>query len=46
MSTILVGEVHPPRGDPFDVFTIGATVNGDAAAGPVEASECRLAFPG
>jgi branched-chain amino acid transport system substrate-binding protein len=46
MSTILVGEVHPPRNDPFDVFTVGATVSGDAAAGPVEASECRLAFPG
>ena len=46
MSTILVGEVHPPRNDPFDVFTVDATVNGDAAAGPVEAGECRLAFPG
>ena len=46
MSTILVGEVHPARNDPFDVFTVGGIVKGDEAAGPVEASECRLAFPG
>jgi len=46
MSAILVGEVHPPRSDPFDVFTVGATVKGDKAAAPAEASECRLAFPG
>jgi branched-chain amino acid transport system substrate-binding protein len=45
MSTILVGEVHPPRGDAFDVFTARATVNGEQAAGPIEASACRLAFP-
>jgi len=46
MSTILVGEVHPARSDPFDVFTVGGIVKGDKAAGPVESSECRLAFPG
>jgi branched-chain amino acid transport system substrate-binding protein len=45
MSTILVGEVHPPRDDPFDVFTIRATVNAEDAAGPADASECRLSFP-
>jgi branched-chain amino acid transport system substrate-binding protein len=45
MSTVLVGEVHPPRSDPFDVFTIRAVVNGDQAAEPAEASACRLAFP-
>ena len=45
MSTILVGEVHPPRDDPFDVFTVRATVKAEDAAGPVDASECRLAFP-
>jgi branched-chain amino acid transport system substrate-binding protein len=44
MSTVLVGEVHPPRADPFDVFTTRAVVKGDAAAGP-EASACKLAFP-
>ena len=45
MSSILVGEVHPPRGDPFDVFTAQAIVKADQAAKPVEASACRLAFP-
>ena len=45
MSTVLVGEVHPPRDDPFDVFTVRAAVKAADAAGPPEASECRLAFP-
>ena len=45
MSSILVGEVHPPRGGTFDVFTKHATVNGENAAQPSEASACRLAFP-
>jgi branched-chain amino acid transport system substrate-binding protein len=45
MSPILVGEVHPPRGDPFDVFTTDGIVKGEEAAGPVDANECRLAFP-
>jgi branched-chain amino acid transport system substrate-binding protein len=45
MSTILVGEVHPPRDDPFDVFTVRAAVKGEDAAGPAEAGMCKLAFP-
>jgi branched-chain amino acid transport system substrate-binding protein len=45
MSTVLVGEVHPPRDDPFDVFTVRAAVKAVDAAGPPEASECRLVFP-
>jgi branched-chain amino acid transport system substrate-binding protein len=45
MSTILVGQVHPPRDDPFDVFTVRATVKAEDAAGPADASACRLAFP-
>jgi branched-chain amino acid transport system substrate-binding protein len=45
MSTILVGEVHPPRADPFDVFTVRALVEGEQAAGPAADSGCRLAFP-
>jgi branched-chain amino acid transport system substrate-binding protein len=45
MSTILVGEVHPPLADPFDVFTVRALVGGERAAGPDAASVCRLAFP-
>jgi branched-chain amino acid transport system substrate-binding protein len=45
MSTILIGEVHAPRADPFDVFTVRAAVKAEDAAGPVDASACRLAFP-
>jgi branched-chain amino acid transport system substrate-binding protein len=45
MSTILVGEVHPPRSDPFDVFTTRAIVKAGRAAEPAEATACRLAFP-
>jgi branched-chain amino acid transport system substrate-binding protein len=46
MSPVLVGEVHPPSGDPFDVFTTRATVKANQAAEPAEAGACRLAFPG
>jgi len=45
ISTILVGEVHPPRADPFDVFAVRALVGGEKAAGRDAASACRLAFP-
>jgi branched-chain amino acid transport system substrate-binding protein len=45
MSPIFVGEVHPPRGDPFDVFAARSIITGEQAAGPVDASQCRLAFP-
>src|SRR3984957_5412353 len=45
MSTVLVGEVHPPRADPFDVFTVRALVEGEQAAGPAADSGCRLVFP-
>jgi branched-chain amino acid transport system substrate-binding protein len=45
MSTVLVGEVHPPGADPFDVFTPRVWVGGQKAAGPDAAKACRLAFP-
>jgi branched-chain amino acid transport system substrate-binding protein len=45
MSPILVGEVHPPKDDPFDVFTVRAVVGGEQAAGPANANQCRLEFP-
>jgi branched-chain amino acid transport system substrate-binding protein len=44
MCTILVGEVHPPRADPFDVFTVRALVKGEQAEGDA-ASACTLVFP-
>jgi branched-chain amino acid transport system substrate-binding protein len=43
MSTVLVGEVHPARDDPFDVFTTQVAVAADQAAEPAAASACRLA---
>jgi branched-chain amino acid transport system substrate-binding protein len=47
ISPVLVGEVHPPplQGDPFDLFSVRATVGGEQAAGPAKASQCRLEFP-
>jgi branched-chain amino acid transport system substrate-binding protein len=45
ISTLLVGEVHPPRGDASDVFTTRAAVKADQARAGGEASTCRLAFP-
>jgi branched-chain amino acid transport system substrate-binding protein len=45
MSPVLVGEVHPSSGDPFDVFTVRASVGGEQAAGPANAGQCRLTFP-
>ncbi len=45
ISPVLVGEVHPPQGDPFDVFTTRASIGGEQAAGPAKASQCRLEFP-
>jgi branched-chain amino acid transport system substrate-binding protein len=45
MSTVLLGEVHPARADPFDLFTVRALVKGEQAAGPDSESVCKLAFP-
>jgi branched-chain amino acid transport system substrate-binding protein len=45
MSTTLVGEVHAPLGDPFDVFTTRAIAKADQAAEPAEANACKLTFP-
>ncbi|HXW29108.1 MAG TPA: ABC transporter substrate-binding protein, partial [Xanthobacteraceae bacterium] len=45
MSTILVGEVHPPLNDPFNVFTTRAIAKAEQTAEPAEASGCNLAFP-
>jgi branched-chain amino acid transport system substrate-binding protein len=45
MSTILVGEVHPPRDDAFDVFTPRAIIKGEQAAEPAETTGCKVAFP-
>ncbi len=46
MSDIYVGEMHPPGpGGADDLFTIGQTVTGEDAAGPAEATGCKIAWP-
>jgi branched-chain amino acid transport system substrate-binding protein len=45
MSTVFVGEAHPPQGDPDNMFTIRNPVPGEKAAGPAEATGCKIQWP-
>jgi len=45
MSTVFVGEAHPPKGDPDNMFTIKTPVPGEKAAGPAEATGCKIKWP-
>ncbi|MGC2179394.1 MAG: ABC transporter substrate-binding protein [Bradyrhizobium sp.] len=45
MSTVFVGEAHPPKGDPDNMFTVRAPVPGEKAAGPAEATGCKIQWP-
>jgi len=45
MPNIFVGEVHPPKGNPDDVFTVAELVPGEKAAGTVEETGCKMAQP-
>ena len=45
MPNIFVGEVHPPKGNPDDVFTVAELVPGEQAAGTVEETGCKMAQP-
>jgi branched-chain amino acid transport system substrate-binding protein len=45
MATIFTGEVHPPKGNPDDVFTTSVAVPGEDAAGPVADSGCKMVYP-
>ena len=45
MSTVFVGEAHPPQGDPDNMFTIKSPVPGQKAAGPVEETGCKMQWP-
>ena len=45
MSTILVGEVHPPRGDPFDVFTCARAVKASRRRSPPRRARASSRFP-
>jgi branched-chain amino acid transport system substrate-binding protein len=45
MSTVFVGEAHPPKGDPDNMFTVKNPVPGEKAAGPAEATGCKIQWP-
>ena len=45
MSTVFVGEAHPPQGDPDKMFTVKNPVPGEKAAGPVEQTGCKIQWP-
>ncbi len=45
MSTVFVGEAHPPQGDPDKMFTVKNPVPGEKAAGPAEATGCKIQWP-
>jgi branched-chain amino acid transport system substrate-binding protein len=45
MSTIFTGEVHPPKGGKYDLFTVAEAVPGEKAAIPVAEGGCKLEYP-
>lgn len=45
MPNIFVGEVHPPKSQPDDVFTVSTLVPGEQAAGSVEDTGCKMVEP-
>ncbi len=45
MAGIFVGEVHPPQGDPANIFTTNSLVPGETAAGAVAETGCKMQMP-
>ncbi len=45
MANIFVGQVHPPKGNPADIFTVAELVPGEKAAGLVADTGCHMSFP-
>jgi branched-chain amino acid transport system substrate-binding protein len=45
MSTVFVGEAHPPQGDADSMFTVKNPVPGEKAAGSVEDTGCKMQWP-
>ena len=45
MSNIHIGQMHPPEGDPDNLFTVASTVTGEEAAGSVESTGCKMVYP-
>ena len=45
MSTVFVGEAHPPKGDPDNMFTVQKPVPGEKAADSVQETGCKINWP-
>src|SRR6185437_5865178 len=45
MSTVFVGEAHPPKGDPDNMFTVQNPVPGVKASNSVEETGCHVKWP-
>ena len=45
MPNIFTGEVHPPKGDPANVFTVASLVPGEEAEGPIADTGCKMTYP-
>ena len=45
MSSVFVGEAHPPQGDPDNMFSVRSLVSGEKAAGPAEDTGCKIQWP-
>jgi len=45
MSNIFVGSVHPPQGNPDNVFEVASLVPGEQADGPVSETGCKMTPP-
>jgi len=45
MANVFIGNVHPPKSSADDVYTVAALVSGEAAAGPVADTGCKMAQP-
>ena len=45
MPGIFVGQMHPPQGDPANVFTVANIVPGEEAAGSVADTGCKMTWP-
>jgi branched-chain amino acid transport system substrate-binding protein len=45
MSTVFVGEAHPPKGESDNMFTVHSLVPGEKVASAVEETGCKLQWP-
>jgi branched-chain amino acid transport system substrate-binding protein len=45
MSSVFVGEAHPPKGDRDNMFRVHTLVPGAKAAGAVEDTRCKMQWP-